>query len=561
MKLRLDETAVALALSAAIFSLLSPSSPYAFWLLLASLPFSAWQLFQFPHRALYVVGFFTLGLLVVLLEWPFPQNIGNSWIPMIVFSLQLRLALLGIAERRAATNREFAEELSSVIPENSLLFIDNDIETTTPTASLNTDHTVRMQPEETLPTDGIVSFGSGFADELLLTGDPEPAAKGVGRFVFAGSKNRNTTFLYRVMNTGKNTFLMRKAEFLRRGFYEMPLKSSRFLLLDLFTLVALVAIHIAVENSSSLLLGVWLCSLGSIFAGANWALGLAMTARSAAAGVIWPGLLDLTMVGKANSMVTDPEGSVMEGSLRLSGVATDEAMAEEGALRLAGPLARRIESPAAYAILKELRLRNIPLELLDSFQSTNGGGVGVVAGEEIRFCDESTAMREQIPHAKFSSFLTQEMNRPGASACFLIKNGKVIAAYSFVDSIRSSTAPAVKALANAGIPLILVSAARKESVQALAKEIGAEHFHGEAGPSTAENLLMSLNREGLEPIWLDNGLTPIPSGSFAKILTPLARAPRGVIAARWDLDSAWQTIRLARNYLSCARVQFLLALL
>lgn len=560
MKPSLDRAALFLSLAGAALGFVPGYFSYALALSLISLVPAGWQIALRPKRAFYIVGFAFLGLTLILLEWPLPPQTAESWVTLALLALQARLFLIGRAEQLELVNKGFSRELSETLPENSLLFIDNDIETITPTASLHADHIVRVQSGEVLPADGIVSFGSGFTEEILITGDPEPATKGMGKAVFAGSRNKSTTFLYRVVNANSETLLLRKAKFLKRGFRDFPLVGVRYLLVEVLAFFSLVTLHLAIEDSTNAVLGVWLASLGAIYAAAIWSLRLALVKRSAASGVIFRSMADLKTVANARSLVTDPEGSVMEGTLRLSGVGTDEALGEAGALRLAAPLARRIESPAAYCLLKELRIRNIPLELMDNYFPSPGGGTGSLGGEEIRWVDEATAIAEEIPYLSFRTFLSQEMKRPGASAHLLLREGKVVAAFAFVDAVRASSSEMVAALHRAGLSLILISPARQESVEALAQEIGVTHFQGEAGPKTSFELLEKLKREGLAPLWLDNAITPLPAGKSARILTPLAKTGGEATTARWDLPGALQVIRLARGFQALARSQFVSAI-
>jgi Cu+-exporting ATPase len=283
-------------------------------------------------------------------------------------------------------------------------------------------------------------------------------------------------------------------------------------------------------------------------------------ARSAAGGTLWPSPKSVLQVAQARTLVVDPEGSLLEGSLRLSGVATDEELGEDGALRLAAPLARRIENPAAFCLLKEIKIRNIPLAQLDAFFPAPGGGYGIVSDSEVRLCDEATAVQEDIPYAKFHAFLRQEMNRPGASAQLLLKNGTAVAAFTFVDTVRDSSVDAVRDIRRAGRTLVLLSAARKESVAALAQETHVEHFHAEALPSTAAELMSRLSAEGMAPLWLDNGLAPLPEGKFSWLGGPQAGPGAAGITARTDLRSQWQALRLALSWRLFTRRLFLTAL-
>ena len=68
---------------------------------------------------------------------------------------------------------------------------------------------VRVKPGEKIPVDGEVVEGSSFVDESMLTGEPQPVAKGVGADVVGATINTTGSFSFKVTKTGADTALAR----------------------------------------------------------------------------------------------------------------------------------------------------------------------------------------------------------------------------------------------------------------------------------------------------------------------------------------------------------------
>lgn len=64
-----------------------------------------------------------------------------------------------------------------------------------------------MKPGAKIPVDGVITEGSSFVDESMVTGEPMPAQKKVGDSVVSGTLNTTGSFTFRATKVGSETLL------------------------------------------------------------------------------------------------------------------------------------------------------------------------------------------------------------------------------------------------------------------------------------------------------------------------------------------------------------------
>ena len=76
-----------------------------------------------------------------------------------------------------------------------------------PVESVVVGDVVRVRPGETVPVDGVVTEGTSFVDESMVTGEPVPVEKGAGAEVTGGTVNGAGSVLFRAARVGADTTL------------------------------------------------------------------------------------------------------------------------------------------------------------------------------------------------------------------------------------------------------------------------------------------------------------------------------------------------------------------
>ena len=64
-----------------------------------------------------------------------------------------------------------------------------------------------VKPGAKIPVDGVITEGSSFVDESMITGEPMPAQKKIGDSVVAGTMNTSGSFIFKATKVGSETLL------------------------------------------------------------------------------------------------------------------------------------------------------------------------------------------------------------------------------------------------------------------------------------------------------------------------------------------------------------------
>ena len=64
-----------------------------------------------------------------------------------------------------------------------------------------------IKPGAKIPVDGVVTEGSSFIDESMVTGEPMPTQKKIGDSVVSGTINTSGSFTFKATKVGSETLL------------------------------------------------------------------------------------------------------------------------------------------------------------------------------------------------------------------------------------------------------------------------------------------------------------------------------------------------------------------
>ncbi len=434
-----------------------------------------------------------LAYLVLYLD---AGTLSAQLLAAVAFAFQARYLFVKSAERNQEDRNSLAKALKSQLPDQATVYVDNDIESELSAGALQEGHLFRLVQGQIIPADGLVTFGSSFVDETLLPNSKENLQiKGMGSRVLAGTRNKNGSLLVRATAVGEQTFSARLAKRIEKG---AEFKYRRLLAIDaLLTLP--VALVLFFTYGPSAALKAFLLSSG---AGSFAILGLfefRMAKTSAANRYLWGNNGAIGKWNKAGMLVFQSIGALTEGRPKLAAIESISNCSEDAALALLAPIARKLETPASFAILQELCIRNIPLQQSDFFQATPTGGTALVAGEEIHWI-HFDSKKMKVP-SLFEPFITQA-KICGDEVILLERQSEVQAALAFRDPPLPGVVSAIKALRGISLPVLLVSSLPKSALARLQSELDLEHVHGETDDAAIEILMNQLMKEKLAPAWL-----------------------------------------------------------
>ncbi|PTM20088.1 MAG: copper-translocating P-type ATPase [Bacteroidetes bacterium] len=390
---------------------------------------------------------------------------------------------------------------------------------------------ILVRPGERIALDGIVIQGESFVDESSITGEPMPAQKTAGSKVFAGTVNQKGSFLFRAESTGNETVLAQMIRMVREA------QGSKAPVQRLVDKVAAVFVPI-VMGIALLTFVVWnfapvpepftkalLTAVSVLVIACPCALGLATpTAIMVGIGlgaekhIFIRDAESLELAHKVDTLILDKTGTITEGKPGVADLywvdeekaggdkfAATEESSERDVWGLKSPkagillaLEQMSEHPVGEAIAEALTSKGVVPHGIRHFESVTGRGVAATADSGRRVFAGNRRMVEEMGLAVPES-LAKRADAWQEKARTVIYTGDEQHIWGIIavsDPIKPSSQAAIQKLTRQGIEIHMLTGDNRQTAEAVAKEVGIQHTHGEMLPSDKANYIRQLQSKG-----------------------------------------------------------------
>lgn len=417
-----------------------------------------------------------------------------------------------------------------------------------------------------LPVDGEVQAGRSEVDLSVVSGESLPQPVEPGAVLEAGALNLGGPLTLRARAAAEDSFLgemlrmMEAAESGRGGYRRLADRVS--------SLYAPV-VHLAALGSFL----VWLALGASLYDSAVIAIAVLIITCPCALGLAVPivqvvaarrlfeaGIMlrdggALERLEQVDSVVFDKTGTLTEGAPRL----TILSETEPGASALAGRLAARSTHPLSRTLAEAAR---------------RAGGAAPEQGPEF-------GEAEELPGLGLSAVAEgrgYRLGRPGwaladpeaapdGARTVLTRDGALLAAFAFAETLREDAPEAVAELKARGLSVEIVSGDEAPRVAEAARALGIAEFRAGARPGDKTARLETLRAEGRRVLMVGDGLNDAPALSAAHVsMAPANAAEIGRSAAdfvflRPSLNAVPYAMEIARRAGLLVRENLALAIL
>ncbi len=442
-------------------------------------PLLLWGAYPFYHRALHssTPNMFTLISIGIAAAASLSYYALFMGLPLYFETAAVitTLVLLGqVLELKARTKTGHAiEKLMLRVPSKAFLIKDGK-EEEIELAHIKTGDILRVKPGGKIPVDGIVTEGSSWLDESMMTGEALPVEKTKDSQVLAGTINQQGSFLMRATKVGDETLLAQIVKRVQEASRtKAPIQrladliSSYFvptvIAISLFTFFAWLILgpepkwtH-ALINSISVLIIACPCALGlatpmSIVVGMG---------KGANEGILFKNSESLENLHRIDTLILDKTGTLTEGKPSL----TETKLLSTWDKETVDSYARSLEAQSEHPIASAFKTgRDLPV---NGFESFPGGGLkGIIEGHSVL-----------IGHAKYIRGNGIEI--PDESGIFLTIDHRLAAKFQLNDKLKETSKEAIDSLKHKQIDLIILSGDQKENVEKVARELNiAKYFYG-----------------------------------------------------------------------------------
>ena len=393
-----------------------------------------------------------------------------------------------------------------------------------PVSAIRPRDLVVVRTGEVIPIDGMAVEGEALVSQAALTGESEPAHKGPGITVFAGTavaegmlviraeKPADATRLWEIVRFIEESESLKgetasRAEILADAIvpYSLMLALTVFLFTRNLDRVASVLV---VDYSCAIRISAPLTMLSAIREGIR-------------RGVLLKGGRQVEAAAQADCLALDKTGTLTLAEPSVAKIAALGDWTEAEILRTTACIEEHFPHPVAKAVVREAERRGLrhrerhaePEYILAHGVVSRLDGERVLVGSAHFVLDDNNVPSDETIRA-----WEQDEAALARSILYLAVGGRIVGAISIEDPIRPEAALVLKGFVADGIKQIVVLTGDGErTAQAVAGKLGVPLPRSGLLPADKAEIIQELKRDGRKVLFVGDGVNDSPALSAADV--------------------------------------------
>ena len=366
--------------------------------------------------------------------------------------------------------------------------------------------TIIVKPGDKVAVDGIVTQGSSFVDESMLSGEPLAVKKEVNDKVFSGTINQKGSFQFKAEKIGSDTMLAQIIKMVQEA------QGSKAPVQKLVDKIAGIFVPIVI--------GIAILSLISwvILGGENGftqgilalvtvlviacpcALGLATptaimvgVGKGAEQGILIKDAESLELAKKVDAIILDKTGTITYGKPT---VTNSKWLDENDILKqILLSIEKQSEHPLAEAVVNYLK--DINTVHIHHIESLTGKGVRANY-KDINYLvgNQKLLTENQILIDNSLKEQADKWLHEAKTVIWFADDKKALAVLAIADEIKETSIEAIKELQKMGIEVHMLTGDNHNTAKAIAEKTGISSFKGEVLPKDKADFVKELQAKG-----------------------------------------------------------------
>lgn len=425
-----------------------------------------------------------------------------------------------------------------------------------------------VKPGAKIPVDGIVTDGSSFIDESMVTGEPMPVQKRTGDSVISGTINTSGSFTFKATKVGSETLLahiikmVEDAQGSKAPIQALADKISSIfvpivLAIAFLTLVVWLAVGTQYLGFSQALSFGLVSFVGILVIACPCALGLATptaiivgVGKGAKEGILIKDAATLEKLHKVNTVVVDKTGTITKGKPTLVDIQNFSDLKDNELISILASLEKKSEHPIAHAIVNYAQEKKALISEVSEFESIKGKGIrGVVNGTEY------FAGNVKLVSGLGISFETNKISQlaaQGKTPVILAKKDNVLGFVMVADEIKTESVEAVKNLHALGIKVVMLTGDDEKAASYIASLVGIDDVVAHVLPEDKLKKIQELQVQGKTVAMAGDGVNDAPALAQADVGiamgtgTDVAIESAGITLLGGDISKLVKAIKLSK---------------
>lgn len=425
-----------------------------------------------------------------------------------------------------------------------------------------------VKPGTKIPVDGVITDGSSYIDESMVTGEPMPAQKKIGDGVVSGTINTTGVFTFKATKVGSETLLaqiIRMVEDAQGS--KAPIQALADKISSIFVPIVLViafltlAVWLIVGSqylgfSQALSFGL-VSFVGILVIACPCALGLATptaiivgVGKGAREGILIKDAATLEKLHKVDTVIVDKTGTITIGKPTLVDIENLSSLMDDELISIIASLEKKSEHPIAHAIVNYAEEKNIKLEEVSAFEGLQGKGIrGIVSGTEY-FVGNAKLIVElgrEFDISKLEKFTLQ-----GKTPVILTTKNEVLGFVMVADEIKQESKQAIADLHKLGIKVVMLTGDDERAAKHMASLVGIDDVVAHVLPQDKLAKIKELQSQGRIVAMAGDGVNDAPALAQADVGiamgtgTDVAIESAGITLLGGDISKLVKAIKLSK---------------
>lgn len=437
-----------------------------------------------------------------------------------------------VAKTEQRTKRSIADLFGGQIRTVWLLIDGVEIETSFEAVQIG--DTVVVHAGQMIPVDGRITVGAAAIEQHMLTGESQPAEKGVGDSVLASTVVLSGRICIVVEKAGDATVAAQITEMLSQtNDFKQTLESRTDRWLNRIALpivgLSVLALPLAGIEGSVAVLWHYPGSRMILFGPISMLSYLQVAAQR---GILIKDGRALEVLHEIDTVVFDKTGTLTLEQPMVSGIRGYNGVAELEILRYAAAAEAKQSHPIARAILQAAQDQGLDLPALEDAEYKVGYGLKTqIAGRATHIGSVRFMVAEEICVPAEVATQQAESHAQGHSLVLVALDGQVVGGIELQPTTRPEVREIIQALHNRGVETVIISGDNEAPTRRLAADLGIDRYFAEVLPEDKANLVTQLQEEGHKVCFVGDGI----NDSIALKTADVAVSLRGATTIATDM--------------------------
>jgi Cu2+-exporting ATPase len=421
------------------------------------------------------------------------------------------ISLGKLLEERAKSNTSSAiKKLMGLQPKTVRVIVDGQ-EQELSIAQVKVGNMLIVRPGERIPVDGIVTSGSSFVDESMISGEPIPVEKKSSDRIFAGTVNQKGSFQFEAKKVGGDTILahiikmVQEAQGSKAPVQKLVDKIAGIFVPVVIGIAIVTFITWMIAGGDHAFTHALLTSVTVLVIACPCALGLATptaimvgVGKGAENNILIKDAESLELAHRVNAIILDKTGTITEGKPIVTDIVW-KVLGEEQSIdkQILFALEAKSEHPLADAVVNKLKEESIQGIAIEKFESLTARGVKGSHLNTTYFIGNRKLMEENAINVSTAiADSASKLQAEAKTVVYFSDDKNILAIVAIADKVKVTSAAAIRSLQAKGIDVYMLTGDNEQTAKAVAAQVGVKQYRAEVLPNDKASFVKQLQQNG-----------------------------------------------------------------